>query len=159
VKGISNWKKRWIALPERLSCLPGARLFFSCGIYIVKRRAVLQSRKFHHSNETVGGLRTVGAERRVQFSFPFGNFIVGNASLACAFKATVVVQRFCALHNMLRCPALHTGAPHAEGSGLHFFAHKRNDFCFANAELCGNSVEWRAVFPRHFNDSINVCFR
>jgi hypothetical protein len=149
----------FVVLPKKPSCLRDARLFFSCGSDIVKRKAVLRLRKFHRRNETVRGLRTVGAEREVQSSFPFGNFIVGNATLAGAFKSTIVVQRFRAKHNVFRCSALHAGTPHAEGSSLHFFAHKRYDFCFANAELCGNSVEWRAVFPRHFNDSINVCFR
>jgi hypothetical protein len=50
----------------------------------------------------------------------------------------------------------HALAPHPERGPFHVLAHQLNDFTFLEPELVMNGFEWRAVFPRHFDNSVEL---
>ena len=51
----------------------------------------------------------------------------------------------------------HALAPHLERAAFHFVTHEGNHGRFVQAKLRLDRLEWRAVFPRHFNDAGDFC--
>ena len=51
----------------------------------------------------------------------------------------------------------HTLAPQLERAAFHFVTHEGNHDRFVQTKLRLDRLEWRAVFPRHFNDAGDFC--
>lgn len=61
-----------------------------------------------------------------------------------------------ALFEVLCFSSLHPLAPHPPGARFHVAAHDFDDFFLGYSELKFDGIEGGAVFPRHFNDAVEV---
>lgn len=57
---------------------------------------------------------------------------------------------------LLTHAAVHSFTPEIETAAFEFFPHQRDHIGFGIPELRVDGFERRAVFPRHFNDSVVI---
>jgi hypothetical protein len=83
----------------------------------------------------------------------FADAIIADPPLPVAFETPDLCA---ALVNVFGASALHPRSPFLPIPGVHFLPHEAYNFRLAQVELCGNSFERRAVFPRHLYDAVNI---
>lgn len=87
-------------------------------------------------------------------SAALADFISGNGPLpAAAVAADFRVADFCVF---LTHAAVYPFPPKVETAAFQLIAHQGNHGGFRKAKLGMNGFEWRAVFPGHFDDAIDV---
>jgi hypothetical protein len=94
--------------------------------------------------------------RKYLLHLSLADFIHGNLLLAFALKT----QNFgvSLLLVFLANAAVYAFSPQVETAALEFPAHEGNDVGLGKAKLDLNGLKRGSVFPRHFYDSVNVCY-
>ena len=84
------------------------------------------------------------------------DFIIADHSLSAAFKA---VNFFASLFQMfLAHSGIHSFSPKFKTRFFQCRTHQFNDFRFADSELKLYGFKRRSVFPRHFDDSVDLLY-
>lgn len=87
---------------------------------------------------------------------PFRDFIIADHSLSAAFKA---VNFFASLFQMfLAHSGIHSFSPKFETRFFQLRTHQFNHFRFADSELKLYGLKRSTVFPRHFDDSVDLLY-
>ena len=89
-------------------------------------------------------------------SLPLRYFIKGNASLAIAFEA---VDIRVAGYGMFGFAGFDPLTPVSITAEFEVAFHQFADLRLRKPELKANGVKRRAVFPRHFDDAVDICIR
>ena len=97
------------------------------------------------------------AKRRKGFIENDSHSLVKKEGLSLLIPASEPVDlRISKLGVLLTHAAVHSLAPQVETAAFEFFPHQPDHIGFGIPELRVDGFERRAVFPRHFNDSIGV---
>ena len=83
------------------------------------------------------------------------NFVVANGALSGAFKTVYIFNPY---SGMLGFAALHTLSPQTPRRWFHFPFHQCLYIIFTQPKLGKYGIKRRAVFPCHFNNTVNIVF-
>lgn len=88
---------------------------------------------------------------------PLRDFVVRDSTLSTAFESSDIGVAFLSVFGA--CTGVYALTPKVETAALQFPSHHFDDLRFTQSKLQVYRFEWRAVFPGHFDDPIEVSIR